>query len=157
MNSKKSCLCCGGRLTANNRRPVTGKSVRLFVVTRLFPLELPNNGYICNKCRSMYNKWKVLPEFYEILKTIDDDHQTTSTTTDDISSEDEYMDGENGSSSEAVSDEHMDDENGSDQLQNETSSGNESIDEVAADSPSIDEVRRPEGNIEVVNSVPHNS
>jgi hypothetical protein len=65
MNPKKSCACtcCSNRVTANERRPVTGKCVRLFVATRLFPTYLPTDCYICNKYRLMYNKWKLLAEW----------------------------------------------------------------------------------------------
>ncbi len=178
MDSKKSCFCCGNRLTANNRRPVADKGIRFFVGTRLFPSQLPNNGHICSKCRSMYNRWKVLPEFHDILRTIYGGQRTTDTTADDISGEDEYMDEENGSSSEVASDdESMDDENCSDQLVNETSSDNESIrddhgedqavivrsndnqsiDEAAGDVGSTDEERSTDEGSEAVSSVQHSS
>ena len=128
MDSKKSCVCCGNRLTANNRCPVTDKGIRCFVGTRLFPSHLPNNGHICSKYRSMYDKWKVLPEFHDILTTIDSDQRTADTTANDISGEDEYIDEEKDSTSEVASDdEYMDDKNCSDQPANETSSDNESM------------------------------
>jgi hypothetical protein len=49
---------------------VAAKSAQLFVATRLFPSYLLDDGYICSKCRLMYNKWKAMPEFYDILMTI---------------------------------------------------------------------------------------
>ncbi len=82
MNSKEyyACVCCSCRLITNGRRPVTAKSMHLFVATRLFPSHLPNDGYICNKYRLMYIKWKALAEFDDFLTTIDDSHETTNTT-----------------------------------------------------------------------------
>jgi hypothetical protein len=55
----------------------------------------------------MYKKWKVLSEFQNILTTIDDGHQATNTTADDITDEaawdDKCMDAENGDSSRTAS------------------------------------------------------
>jgi hypothetical protein len=160
MDSTKycGCVCCGCRLTLNGRRPVADKSVRLFVATRLFPSHLPNNGHICGKCRAMYNKWKALPEFRDILTTIDDGHQTTSTTVDDIGSEagsdDECMDGENGSDqpvSETSSDsESMHDDPGDDQTVDTSSSDNQSVDDATSDDHVKDEEMTSDGNSEAV-------
>ncbi len=118
MNSNcYACVCCGCRLTKTGRRPVTAKSMQLFVAIRLFPSHFANDGYICNKCRLMYIKWKALPEFNEFLTMIDDSHQITNTTMDDISNEG------------ASDDDCMDAENSTNQSVNETLSDNESMDD----------------------------
>jgi hypothetical protein len=85
---------------------VAAKTVRIFVATRLFPSYLPDDGYICSKCRLMYNKWKAVPEFYDILTTIDDSHQITNTTIDDISNEDASS-SDNQSVDGATNDDHI--------------------------------------------------
>lgn len=64
-------MCCGNCVTTAERRPVTGASIRLFVVARLFPACLPDNGYICNKCRCTYKKWKMIPEFCHLFSLVD--------------------------------------------------------------------------------------
>jgi hypothetical protein len=51
------------------------------------PTYLPTDGYICTKSRSMYNKWRAIPVFFDLLTTFDDYHQTTSTAIDDITDE----------------------------------------------------------------------
>ena len=123
--------CC--RLTQNGRCPVTDKCLRLFVATRVFPSYLPNDGYICAKCCSMYNKWKTLPEFHDILMMINGGHEATNTTTDNVRSE------------ATSNDEWMDSENCSDQLVNATSSDNESmgdnqtVDGSSGDDQSVDD------------------
>jgi hypothetical protein len=91
--------------------------MQLFVAIRLFPSHFANDGYICNKCRLMYIKWKALPEFNEFLTMIDDSHQITNTTMDDISNEG------------ASDDDCMDAENSTNQSVNETLSDNESMDD----------------------------
>ncbi|CAF4519829.1 unnamed protein product [Rotaria sp. Silwood2] len=90
MNSNKyyTCACCAGRVTASSRRPLIGKCIRLFVATRLFPTSLSTDGYICTKCRIMYNKWMALPEFCNILRTIDNNHETEGIVIDKTSDED---------------------------------------------------------------------
>ena len=112
MNSTKSsiCICSGNRVTANERRPLNDRCIQLFFATRLFPAYLSTDGYICNKCRSMYKKWKVLLEFCDVLTMFDNCHQITSTAVDDITDESEK------------DNERMDDENESDQPADDTSS-----------------------------------
>jgi len=119
MNSKKSCVCvsCDDRVTAKERRPVVGKCVRLFFATRLFPTYLPSDGYICNKCRLMYSKWKLLPEFRDALTTMDDCHQSKNTAIADNADEPE------------INEECMDDENDYDQPIDDTSSEEQMEDE----------------------------
>ena len=128
MNSKKSCICicCGDRVAANERRPVVGTCIRLFVAARLFPAYLPSDGYICNKCRSMYKKWKVLPEFCDVLTTIDDCHRMTTTSVDNITDEAE------------TNDEDMDIENDSDQLLDDTSNNEDSMDSGSNSDQTVD-------------------
>ncbi|CAF4723590.1 unnamed protein product [Rotaria sp. Silwood2] len=156
MNSKKYyvCLCCGCLLTPNGRRPVTDKFVQLFVATRIFPSYLPNDCHICMKCRSMCNKWKALPEFHDVLTTIDNNDQTTNTTSDDSSSEgvsdDECMDGENVSdepvNATSSKNESMDDDYGGDQILGVSSSDNQSFDDAAGDDHTKDEEKSSDGN-----------
>ena len=128
MNSTKNsiCICCGNRVTANERRPIADRRIRLFVATRLFPAYLPTDGYICNKCRSMYKKWKILPEFCDVLTMFDNCHQITSTAADDIIDEAEK------------NDERMDDENESDQPADDTSSEGDSMDNGSNGSQTMD-------------------
>ena len=89
MNSNKSCvcLCCGCRLIQNGPRRVTDKYLCLFIATRVFPSYLPNDGHACTKCRSIHNKWKVLPKFHDIVTMINDGHEATNTTNDNVRSE----------------------------------------------------------------------
>ncbi|CAF3181256.1 unnamed protein product [Rotaria socialis] len=111
MNSKKfcACACCGDRLTASCRRSLKGKCIRLFVAARLFPTSLPTDGYICTKCRFMFNQWTALPEFCDVLTTINNSHQAANAVTDVVRDEDE--------------------DNGTDQLIDDTSSVADSMDD----------------------------
>ena len=103
MNSKKfyACACCGGRLTSSSRRPLIGKCIRLFVTTRLFPMALLSDIHICTKCRLMDNRWINLSKFYNILRTIDNNHEEGNTVIGKVNNEDGesevYMDAENNS------------------------------------------------------------
>ena len=160
MNWKKSCVCvcCSCRLTQNGRRPVTDKCLRLFVATRVFPSYLPNDGHICIKCRSMYNKWKALPEFHDILTMINDGHEATNTTTDDVrreaTSDDECMDSEKCSDqllNETSSDnELMNDDLGDDQTVDKSSSDGQSIDDATSDEHVKDKAMSSDENSEKV-------
>ena len=89
MSSKKFyvCACCAGRVTAGGRRSLIGKSVRLFVATRLFPMSLATDAFICTKCRIMYSRWMGLPEFSHILGTIDNNAETASVVMENINEE----------------------------------------------------------------------
>ena len=80
MNSKKFyvCVCCAGHATAGGRRPLIGKCIRLFVATRLFPMSLTTDAFICTKCRIMYSKWMALPEFCHILRAINNNTERAS-------------------------------------------------------------------------------
>ncbi|CAF1560311.1 unnamed protein product [Rotaria magnacalcarata] len=111
MNSKKfcACACCGDRLTASCRRSLKGKCVRLFVAACLFPASLPTDSYICTKCRFMFNQWTALPEFCDVLTTINNNHQAANVVTDVVSDENE--------------------DNGTDQLIDDTSSVTDSMDD----------------------------
>ena len=123
MNSKSCiCACCGDRLNARSRRPLIGKRIRFFVATRVFPTSLSTDEYICNKCRAMYSKWTALPEFHDLLSTIDSQEQTTATAIGNISDK-------NGKAAG-----RMDDENGTDQLTDNTPS---EIDSMDADCPGV--------------------
>ena len=128
MNSNKGYVCigCGSRVAANERRPVAGKCIRLFVATRLFPTYLPTDVYFCTKCRSMFNKWKALPEFRDALTTMDQCDQTASTVNDDITDEAE------------TNDECMDDENDSDQPVDDMSSEEDSMDNDPSGDHTVD-------------------
>jgi hypothetical protein len=117
------------------------KSMQLFLAARLFPSHFANDGYICNKCRVLYIKWKALPQFNDILTMIDDSHQTTNATMDinnEDSSDDDCMDAENSSNqsvNETASDkESMNDDDPDDgQTLNESSSDNQSVDATSSD------------------------
>jgi hypothetical protein len=75
MDAKKdrSCACCGNRVGLSGRRSLNHRCLRLFVAARVYPSLNPIDGFICSKCRSMYNRWKSLPEVHSILATIDSD------------------------------------------------------------------------------------
>ena len=160
MNAKKSlvCVCCGCHLSSNLRRPVKDKCLRLFVATRLFPSDLPNDGHICNKCRSMYNKWKSLPEFYHIFTMIDDDYGTMNEIIVDVSggdtSDDCCMDEENDSDhmvKEISNDnESMDDDSNNDQTADAASNDNQSDDEASSDDKMQDEEMSLDGDSDAV-------
>ncbi|CAF3462720.1 unnamed protein product [Rotaria socialis] len=111
MNLKKfcACVCCGDRLTASCRRSLKGKCIRLFDAARLFPTSLPADGYICTKCRFMFNQWTALPEFCDALTTINNNHQAENSVTNVLSDENE--------------------DNGTDQLIDDTSSVADSMDD----------------------------
>ena len=57
------------------------KSLLMFVSARLFPLQIPDDSFICNTCRWMYKKWATQFDFLKILSEIDslnkDDNRTT--------------------------------------------------------------------------------
>ena len=69
------CSCCSFRLTASSCSLLKGKSIRLFVVTHQFPNLLSADAHICTNCRIIYNKWITLPEFCELLQTINSCHE----------------------------------------------------------------------------------
>ena len=115
------CLCCDDRITRNERRPVNGKSIRLFVATRVFLTCLPIDGFICNKCRLMYNKWRCLPEFHDVLMKIDECQQIRS-----------EADGDNSEETE-VNEEYMEDENDCDHLVDDASGEARSTDNGSSD------------------------
>jgi len=72
----------------------------------------------------MYNKWKALPEFQDVLMTIDKNHHTTFTTTDHSASEgvsdDECRNGDDGSNQSvdetSIKNESMEDDYDSDEI-----------------------------------------
>ncbi|CAF4137737.1 unnamed protein product [Rotaria sp. Silwood2] len=102
----------------------------------------------------MCNKWKALPEFHDVLTTIDNNDQTTNTTSDDSNSEDvsddECMDGENVSdqpvNATSSKNELMDDDYGGDQILGVSSSDNQSFDDAARDDHTKDEENSSDGN-----------
>ena len=105
MESKKYYVCafCSVRLTASNRLSVKGRSIRLFVATRLFPRTLSTNADIGTKCYIMYKKWIAVPEFCEFLQTIDSYPEVTTATTDNVDDEGEEME-------ECVNEEYIEDQ-----------------------------------------------
>ena len=125
MESKKYYVfaCCSVRLTASNRRPVKGRSFRLFVATRLFPNTLSTNAYICTKCHIMYKK---VPGFWEFLQTIGSYPEVTTATTDNVDDEDEEME-------ECVNEEYIDD-----QAMDYTSDEIDSTDDGPVDASKVD-------------------
>jgi hypothetical protein len=50
------CVCCGKRISSNDKRPVTMNSLRLFISARLFPSSVPDDCLICTTCLWMYKK-----------------------------------------------------------------------------------------------------
>lgn len=95
----------------------------------------------------MYKKWKALPEFCEVLTTIDDGHRTTITaidnTTDEAETNDECMNVENDSD-QPVDDtssegESMDNASDGDQTMDASSSDNQSITDTAANDEQIED------------------
>ena len=145
MNSKKSCVCacCGCRLTQNGRRPVTDKCLRLFVTTSVIPSYLPNDGHTCSKCPAIYNKSKALPKFHDMLTMLNDGHEATNTTIEDILSE-------------ATSDgERMDRENCNDRLANETSRDDELMNEDLSDAQTVGTSSSDDQSIDDANSDDH--
>ena len=80
----------------------------------------------------MYNKWTALPEFHDLLSTIDSQEQTAATATDNIGDKD----------GKAV--EHMDDENGTDQPTDNTPN---EIDSMDADCPGVRTVSASSSNV----------
>lgn len=158
MNSKfYACVCCGCRITKADRRPVMAKSMQLFVATRMFPSRLANDSYICNKCRMMYIKWKMLPEFGEVLMMIDDSHEITNDTMEvnGDSSDEDYMNAEdsgNHSVNVMSSDtESMDNDDPDDaQTLNESSSDSESVYDATSDDQMKDEQLSSDENSEGV-------
>ena len=113
MKSNKSygCACCGDRLNVVNRRPLNGICIRLFAAARVFPTSLEYDSYICTKCRSMYNKWKAVSEFFNLLTMVENNQKTTAIAAGNI--------GEEGEEAAAC----VHDENGSDWSTNDTSRG----------------------------------
>lgn len=79
MDSTKSlkCACCGSRASASSRRPLINKGLRLFVGARIYPEILPETGYICGKCRTLHNRWKMLAEVHVIMYGYDDEVATS--------------------------------------------------------------------------------
>jgi hypothetical protein len=122
--------------------------MQLSVATRLFPSHFANDGYICIKYRLMYIKWKALLQCNDFLTMINDSHQTTNTTMDDITNEGasdyDCMDAEN-SSNQSVNGpssdkESMDDDDPDDgQTANKSSSDNQLVDDVTSDDNMKDE------------------
>ena len=105
MESKRYCVCAcrSVRLTVSNRGPVKGRSIRLFVATLLLPNTLSTDAYIGTKCHTMYKKWIAVPEFCELLQTIDSYPEVTTATTDNVDDEDEETEG-------CVNEEYIDDQ-----------------------------------------------
>lgn len=128
MNSKKSCVCacCGNRVSLSERRPLNGNCIRLFVATRLFPTCLSTDGFICNKCRLMYNKWRYLPEFRDVFIRIDECHQMRTEAAQDNAEETE------------VNEECMEDENECDHLVDDASSEAHLSDNGSSDDQPMD-------------------
>ena len=122
MKSNKSygCACCDDRLNVVNRRPLNGICIRLFVAARVFPTSLEYDSYICTKCRSMYNKWKAVPEFFNLLTMVENNQKTAAIAAGNI--------GEEGEEAAAC----VHDENGSDWSTNDTSRGTDSMDDDSA-------------------------
>ena len=122
MESKKYyvCVCCNVRLTANSRRPVKGRSIRLFVATRLFPNLLSTDAYICTKCRLMYNKWIAVPEFCEFLQTIDSYPEVTTAAINKVDDEGEEMEEYWNEQMEEYSNEEYNDDQATDDISDET-------------------------------------
>jgi hypothetical protein len=80
----KCCVNCGQRLSVNERRPVHAKSMRWFFSIRLYPTALECDAYICGKCRFIFNQWKALSEFSELVSIIDGFDEVCSGTGDQI-------------------------------------------------------------------------
>ena len=141
MNSKKFyvCVCCAGRVTTGERRPLIGKCIRLFVAIRLFPMSLATDAFICTKCRIMYNKWMALPEFCHILRAIDSNTERASVVMENANDEEDEveqcMDEENSSGEPlddvSVETDSMDDESNAVNKEDSLSSDNESVDDSA--------------------------
>jgi hypothetical protein len=93
MDIKKNCICCGKRLTGNGKRTVTMNSLRIFISARLYPAELPNEGFICDKCRWIYKKWVGKYSFCQMLLDIN------SLKEDSDMMNEEYVERNNGNSS----------------------------------------------------------
>jgi hypothetical protein len=89
MDSKKCCVCacCGDRVGRSGRRSLNNKCLRLFLSARIYPRLIPVDGFICCKCRSMYSRWKSLPEVRHILSTVnfEDDRDMVTTYMVDVS------------------------------------------------------------------------
>ena len=111
------CVCCAGCVTAGGRRPVIGKCIRLFVATRLFPMSLAMDAFICTKCRIMYSKWMALPELCHILRAIDSNTERVSLVM------------ENANDEEGEVEQCMDEEN----------SGGEPLDDISVETDSMDD------------------
>ena len=134
MESKKYyvCSCCSVRLTASSRCPVKGRSIRLFVATRLFPNTLSTDAFIDTKCHIMYRKRIVVPEFCEFLQTIDSYPEVTTATTDNVDDEGEEIE-------ECMNEEYIDDQ-AMDYTSDETDSMDDGpVDASKVDSPSSDD------------------
>ena len=71
MNSNTACVCCGKKRSRGNKRPVIMKALLIFVSARLFPSNVPDNSFICNTCRWMYNKWVLHHDLHKILSYMD--------------------------------------------------------------------------------------
>ena len=126
------CECCSVRLTVSNRHPVKGRSIRLFVATRLFPNTLSTDAYIDTKCHTMYKKWIAVPEFCEFLQTIDSYPEVTTATTDNVDNEGEETE-------ECVNEEYIDDQ-AIDYTSDETESTDDGpVGASKVDSPSSDD------------------
>jgi hypothetical protein len=71
MDSKRNCVCCGKRFTGNGKRSVTTNFLRIFISARLYPSRLPDECFICDKCRWLYRQWIAEFSFCELLLNID--------------------------------------------------------------------------------------
>ena len=149
MSSKKFyvCACCAGRVTAGGRRSLIAKSVRLFVATRLFPMSLATDAFICTKCRIMYSKWMALPEFNHILGAIDNDAETASVVMENINEEadeeeqyvNEETSGEKPPDDASIETELMDDESNDVNKVDSSSSDNEPFDDSAVNGDYVED------------------
>ena len=163
MSSKKFyvCACCAGRVTAGGRRSLIGKSVQLFVATRLFPISLATDALICTKCRIMYSRWMPLSKFSHILGAIDNDAETASVVMENINEEadeeKQYVN-EETSGGEPPDDapletESIDDESNDVNKVDSSSSDNESFDDSAVNGDYVeDEEITADEDYEVVSS-----
>jgi len=94
MDLNKNCISCGKRLRGKGKRTVTLNSLRIFISARLYPSRLPNEGFICDKCRWLYKQWVAEYGFSEFLSNIN------SLKEDSNMMHEEY--GENSSNDECV-------------------------------------------------------